>query len=242
MLRRGGQQSIDWAAETQATCGARGKEQYMPMTNRGNRCIYQLWAPVYDAIFGRLYAAGRRQTAASLAVRAGQRVLLPGVGTGADLPLLPEGTCAIGVDLSRAMLAQAQARLPLPSRAVVLICGDVQALPLGDGTCDAGLLTLIVSVAPDGAACVREAARVVRPGGPIMIFDKFLPDHARLGIGRRLLNVLARRIGTDINRRLSDLLAGSGCVVVDDRPSLFGGAYRAVVVQTANSLPARLTR
>jgi SAM-dependent methyltransferase len=212
------------------------------MTNRWNRFIYRLWAPVYDATLGRLYASGRRRTVAALTARAGQRVLLPGVGTGADLPLLPQGTCAVGVDLSPAMLARARARLPLPGRTAVLICGDVQAMPLGDGACDAGLLNLIVSVAPDGAACVREAARVVRPGGPIVIFDKFLPDSAALGMGRQLLNVLARRVGTDINRRLSDLLAGSGCAVVDDRPSMLGGAYRTVVAQTtvraAESAPA----
>lgn len=203
----------------------------MAMTNRWNRMIYRLWAPVYDAIFGRFYGAGRRRTVATLAVHTGQRVLLPGIGTGADLPLLPEGICAVGVDLSLAMLARAQARLPLPGLTVLLICADVQALPLGDGMCDAGLLNLIVSVAPDGAACVREAARVVRPGGSIVIFDKFLPDGAVPGIGRRLLNLLARRIGTDLNRRLSDLLAGSGCVVVTDQPSMFGGAYRTVVVR-----------
>jgi len=133
----------------------REEQQHMPMTNGWNRFIYRLWAPIYDAILGRFYAAGRRQTMAMLAVRAGQRVLLPGVGTGADLPLLAEGTCAIGVDLSPAMLARAQARQPLAGRTVLLVCGDVQNLPLGDGTCDAGLLNLIVSVAPDGAACVR---------------------------------------------------------------------------------------
>lgn len=207
----------------------------MSMTNRTNRLIYWLWAPVYDTLLGRFYAAGRQRTVATLAARAGQRILLPGVGTGADLPLLPEGTCAVGVDLSRAMLVRAKARLPLAGRTVLLICADVQALPLRDDACDAALLNLIVSVAPDGAACIREAARVVRPGGAIVIFDKFLPDTAVAGIGRRLLNMLARRIGTDLNRRLGDLLAGNGCTVVDDRPGEFGGAYRTVVVRIGDS-------
>ncbi len=203
------------------------------MTNRWNLLIYRLWAPVYDALFGLFYAAGRRRTVAILAARAGERVLLPGVGTGADLPLLPQRTSAVGVDLSRAMLAHAQARLPLPGRPVCLICADVQALPLRDGACDAALLTLIVSVAPDGAACLREAARVVRPGCRIVVFDKFLPDGATAGLGRRLLNQLARRLGTDINRRLGDLLAGSGCTLVADHPGELGGAYRSVVVKAA---------
>lgn len=207
----------------------------MSMSNRWNQLIYWLWAPVYDMLLGRFYAAGRRRTVATLAARAGQRILLPGVGTGADLPLLPEGTCAVGVDLSQAMLARSKARLPLAGHTVMLICADVQALPLRDNACDGALLDLIVSVAPDGAACIREVARVVRPGGAIVIFDKFLPDTAVAGIGRRMFNLLARGVGTDVNRRLSDLLAGSGCTIVDDRPGEFGGAYRTVVVRIGDS-------
>lgn len=203
----------------------------MAMSNQRNRRIYRCWAPVYDSVVGRLYAAGRRATMAALAPRPGQWVLLPGVGTGADLPLLPQGVSAVGVDLSPAMLARARAKLPLPGRTVLLICADVQALPLRGGVCDVGLLNLIVSVAPDGAACVREAARVVRPGGRMAIFDKFLPERATAGIGRRLLNLFARRVGTDINRRLGDLLASSGCAILADRPVAFGGAYRLIVVQ-----------
>lgn len=203
----------------------------MAMSNQRNRRIYRCWAPVYDALLGRLYAAGRQATMAALAPRPGQRVLLPGVGTGADLSLLPEGVSAVGVDLSPAMLARARVKLPLPGRSVLLICADAQALPLRAGVCDVGLLTLIVSVAPDGAACIREAARVVRPGGRMVIFDKFLPEGATAGIGRRLLNQYARRVGTDINRRLGDLLAGSGCAILADRPAALGGAYRIVVVQ-----------
>jgi len=60
-------------------------------------------------------------------------------------------------------VAGAPGRACIASRTVLLVCGDAQHLPLGDGTCDAGLLNLIVSVAPDGAACVREAVRVIRP-------------------------------------------------------------------------------
>jgi ubiquinone/menaquinone biosynthesis C-methylase UbiE len=157
----------------------------MAMSNRSNRRIYRCWAPVYDVLLGRLYAAGRRATMVALDPRPGQRALLPGVGTGADLPLLPEGVSAVGVDLSPAMLARARAQLPLSGRAALLICADAQALPLRDGICDVGLLTLIVSVAPDGAACIREAARVVRPGGKMVIFDKFLPEGATAGGGRR---------------------------------------------------------
>jgi phosphatidylethanolamine/phosphatidyl-N-methylethanolamine N-methyltransferase len=203
----------------------------MPLTNRWNQFIYRLWAPVYDRTFTRLFAVGRRQAIAALAPQPGQRLLLAGVGTGADLPLLPPGVQVVGVDLSPAMLRHARRRQARGTADVLLIQADAQALPLGDGVCDAALLNLIVSVVPDGGACLRETVRALRPSGRIVIFDKFLPDTARLGIIRRLLNAGARWFGTDINRRLSDILANSRCVVELNLPSLARGVYRVVVIK-----------
>jgi ubiquinone/menaquinone biosynthesis C-methylase UbiE len=203
----------------------------MPLTNRWNQFIYHLWAPVYDQAFTRLFAAGRRQAMAALAPRPGERLLLAGIGTGADLPLLPAGVRVVGVDISPAMLARGRARQERANADVLLLQADAQALPLRDGVCDAALLNLIVSVVPDGGACLSETVRALRPSGRIVIFDKFLPDDARLGIIRRLLNAGARWFGTDINRRLSDILAENRWVVERNLPSLARGMYRVVVVR-----------
>ena len=115
----------------------------MPLTNRWNQFIYRLWAPVYDRAFTRLFAAGHRQAIAALAPERGERLLLAGIGTGADLPLLPAGVQVVGVDLSPAMLARARVRQQRGNADVLLIQADAQALPLRDGVCDAALLNLI---------------------------------------------------------------------------------------------------
>jgi ubiquinone/menaquinone biosynthesis C-methylase UbiE len=203
----------------------------MRLTNRWNQFIYRLWAPFYDRAFTRLFAAGRRQAIAALAPQPGERLLLSGIGAGADLPLLPAGVQVVGVDLSPAMLARARVRQERGNADVLLIQADAQALPLRDGVCDAALLNLIVSVVPDGGTCLHETVRALRPSGRIVIFDKFLPDNARLGILRRILNAGARWFGTDINRRLSDILADSRWVVDHNLPSLARGMYRVVVVK-----------
>jgi phosphatidylethanolamine/phosphatidyl-N-methylethanolamine N-methyltransferase len=155
------------------------------LTNRRDRFIYRLWSPIYDGLFDRFfYPPGRRQAMQILDLHPGERVLLAGVGTGADLPLLPKGVRAVGVDLSPDMLARARAKLPLADRDVILVQGDAQALPLAAEQFDAALLNLVLSVVPDGAACLRETRRTLRPNGRAVVFDKFLPDDARLILRR----------------------------------------------------------
>jgi ubiquinone/menaquinone biosynthesis C-methylase UbiE len=203
----------------------------MQMNNHHNRAIYRRWAPIYDAALGRFFAPGRRLAASMLDVRRGERVLLLGVGTGADLALLPAGARAVGVDLSPEMLARAQARLPLPGVEVELREGDAQDPPVDPASFDAVLLGLVLSVVPDGAACLRAAVRAARPGGRIVIFDKLLADAREPSVARRLLNRVTTRLGTDVTRRFADLAAGLPCRVLRDEPSLLGGAYRVMLLE-----------
>jgi ubiquinone/menaquinone biosynthesis C-methylase UbiE len=206
----------------------------MKMTNRWNRVIYRLWAPVYDATVGHFFLPGRKQAIAVLNLQPGERVLLVGVGTGADLPLLPPGVQAVGMDLSPDMLAKARQKLPMPGREVILFEGDAQKLVVGEARFDAVIFNLILSVIPDGAACLRENLRALIPGGRAVIFDKFLPDGDQLTFGRRLLNLGSTLFGTDITRRFGDLSAGLEICVLQDEPSLLRGVYRVFLITTAH--------
>jgi phosphatidylethanolamine/phosphatidyl-N-methylethanolamine N-methyltransferase len=202
------------------------------LTNRRNRIIYRLWSPIYDGLFDRFFAApGRRRAMQVVSLQPGERVLLVGVGTGADLPLLPAGVVAVGIDLSPDMLGRAQARLPLEGREVTLVQGDAQSLPPDLGQFDAAVLNLVLSVVPDGAACLRETLRVLRPGGRAVIFDKFAPDGSRLGPGRRLVNLISTLCGTDVTRRLGDMIPQGECAKVHEEPSLLRGAYRVILMR-----------
>jgi len=203
----------------------------MKLTNRWNLTIYRLWAPIYDAALGQFFLPGRKRALELLDLQPGERVLLLGVGTGADLPLLPEGTAAVGVDLSPQMLEQAHRRLPLPGRAVELIRGDARQLLVEEGTFDALIFNLILSVIPDPADCLRENLRALRPGGRAVIFDKFLPDAGRPSPGRRLLNLGSTLLGTDITRRFGEMAQGAPIRVLRDEPSILKGMYRVILLQ-----------
>ena len=53
------------------------------------RSVYRRWAPVYDRLLGSVFREARRRSIASLNLLPVHDVLLVGVGTGLDLPLLP---------------------------------------------------------------------------------------------------------------------------------------------------------
>jgi phosphatidylethanolamine/phosphatidyl-N-methylethanolamine N-methyltransferase len=203
----------------------------MKMTNRWNRFIYRLWAPVYDATVGHFFQPGRERAMELLSLQTGERVLLVGVGTGADLSLLPKGVEATGIDISPDMLARAHQKLPLPGREVTLLQGDAQHLLVDEASYDAVIFNLILSVIPDGAACLRENLRALKPGGRAVIFDKFLPDDGRLTFLRRLLNMGSTLFGTDITRRFGNLAKGVGIQMVQDEPSLMKGTYRVLLIR-----------
>ncbi len=174
------------------------------MNNAYNLKLYSFYAPRYERLFGWLYARPQRRAVALLAVQPGERVFVPGVGTGMGLAELPMDAHITAIDLSPAMLAEAQRRLA--GRAIDFEAMDAQHVRFLDASFDAVLLSLILSVVPDGAAAFREAWRVLRPGGRAVVFDKFLPESDQLSLLRRAIGAVMRAIGTDPNRRLSQII------------------------------------
>lgn len=198
--------------------------------SKPNQAIYRFYAPVYDHLFGPLLNTCRRQSVQWLALCPGERLLIPGVGTGLDLPLIDANVHVTGVDISLDMLRQAAKK---PSAAVVdLQQMDAQALDLPVESFDAVLLNLILSVAPDGGKVLREAWRMLRPGGRIVIFDKFLPEDRALSPFRAALGTLIRLAGTDPNRCFSEMLTHiPEAQVIRNQPSLLCGQYRLILLR-----------
>jgi ubiquinone/menaquinone biosynthesis C-methylase UbiE len=202
----------------------------MKMTNQRNQVMYRLWAPVYDAILSRAFMPGRRRAMQALNLKPGERVLVAGVGTGEDLLLIPREVCATGIDLSPHMLLRAQGKITSLFARIPLVLGDAQRLPVPNDSFDAAILNLILSVVPDGRLCMQEALRALRPGGKMVIFDKFMSE-TNPSLLRKLANFFSTRIGTDINRRFIDMLPESGFRTLLDEPSLAGGMYRVIMIR-----------
>lgn len=109
----------------------------------------------------------------------GGRLLDIGTGTGRVLELLaPYFRVALGVDASKAMLALARARLAKPGLGHCAVrLADMYRLPLTDGSFDTAVLQMVLHYAEDPSGVMVETARVLAPGGRLIVID--LAPHAR---------------------------------------------------------------
>jgi ubiquinone/menaquinone biosynthesis C-methylase UbiE len=195
-------------------------------TNSWFRLKYTLQAPLYDRVAR--FDAERHRSIELLALRPGEKVLVLGAGTGADLPFLPPYVEVLATDLTPAMLEQARARV---RPGIELRVMDAHRLELPDAFFDAAILHMVLEVFRDPARCLAEAARVLRPGGRIAVFDKFLPDGRRPGPLRRGALALLNLVFTSTDRRMGDILAAAGAPLAVERDEPARGPYRHVLLR-----------
>jgi ArsR family transcriptional regulator len=114
------------------------------------------------------------------------RLLDIGTGTGRVLELLaPRVRQALGIDASKSMLALARGRLAGPDFAHCSVrLADMYRLPLPDRSYDTVVLQMVLHHAEDPGLVLAEAARVLRPGGRLLLID--LAAHDRQDLSTRL--------------------------------------------------------
>jgi ubiquinone/menaquinone biosynthesis C-methylase UbiE len=193
------------------------------------RWSYSLIAPIYDLVIALPLHKARKCSIKSLPVDATGKVLLSGIGTGLDLPLLPKLHQYAALDFNVAMLSRSRSRGA--ELQVEWVLGDSMALPFPDEHFDHVVLHLIVAVVPQPAQCLLEAARVLKPGGSVILLDKFLQP-GKLALFRRSLNPLSRLIATRMDVVFEDVICKVPQLsVVSDVPLLAGGWFRGIVME-----------
>jgi ubiquinone/menaquinone biosynthesis C-methylase UbiE len=115
----------------------------------------------------RLFADGRQWVCA----QATGEVLEVAIGTGRNLPYYPHDIRLTGIEFSPAMLELARRHAQQLDVEVDLRLGDAQALQLPDDSFDTVVCTLSLCAIPDERQAVAEMARVLRPGGGLLLLD-----------------------------------------------------------------------
>lgn len=157
---------------------------------------YARWAPIYDLVFAAVMQPGRSAAAAAIN-RLGGLVLDVGVGTGLELPMFDARVRLVGIDLSEPMLGRARSRIVAEGLAQVAGLAVMDATMLGfrDAAFDAAVAPYVLTVVPEPERVLDEIARVVRPGGEIVLVHHV---GAERGLGAAIeawLGKRSRRLG-----------------------------------------------
>lgn len=158
---------------------------------------YDRLAPVYDWLFGPVFRKGRAQAieVAEKAAGKGGRILEVGVGTGISLPFYSKDTRLVGADISEDMLKLARKRVEKLGLANVesIEVGDAENLRFEDDSFDVVMAQYVVSAVPNPHKALDEFARVVKPGGEIVVATRQGADRGlRKSIEKALMPVTTK--------------------------------------------------
>ena len=158
----------------------------------------------------------------------GPKVLEIGVGTGANLRYYPPGVSVTAIDVSEGMLARAQEKSARQGVAVALLQMDAQALDFPDATFDSVVATCVFCSVTDPVLGLREARRVCKPGGQVLLLEHVLARNQPWRGLMRLLNSLAVRMGGEnIDRETAENVRKAGLAIVREI-FLFGSIVELV--------------
>ena len=124
-------------------------------------------------------------------------VLEIAIGTGRNLPHYRAGVRLTGIDISPAMLDVARQRARELGIEADLRTGDAQALDFPDASFDTMVCTLAMCTVPDERQAIREARRVLRPGGAFVLFEHVRSPNPVVRAIQQVLDPLSVRFAAD---------------------------------------------
>ena len=207
------------------------------------RKAYARWAPVYDIVYDRLTEPAAR-CAVEAAMACGPRILEAGVGTGLSLGYYRPDVEVHGVDLSEDMLRRAREKVA--RRGLTHVRGlqvmDVCRLGYAEETFDAVAAQFLITLVPSPEQALTEFARVLKPGGEIILANHFGQADGALARVEQAVAPFCARIGWSSDfkvARIERWARTAGAEVVEVRPVFPGGFFKIMRVRKAEAaMPA----
>ena len=198
-------------------------------TNLWNKIRYTIYTPVYDSV-AKHFHRSRKLSIDALNIGDGDRVLIVGAGTGLDLEFLPKDCKVVATDITPSMVERIRQRNQSTQLDLQALVMDGQHLQFSDDSFDKVILHLILAVMPEPTLCIKEVERVLKPGGEVAVFDKFIRKGKQLSLTRKLLNPFTNLLFSDITRDFYDIIAVTQLKVLSDEEADLNGNFRRIKV------------
>ena len=169
------------------------------------------------------------------------RVLEIGIGSGLNLPFYGPGVTGIlGIDPSRTLLDRARRRAGAVGRAVVLLHGSAERIPLEAASVDTVVTTWTLCSIPDVAAALAEMCRVLRPGGELLFVEHGRSSERAVARWQDLITPAWKPLagGCHLNRPIATLVREAGFRSVECRTGYAPGPRPFTFMYEGRALPA----
>ncbi|MGP9819363.1 class I SAM-dependent methyltransferase [Salinarimonas sp. NSM] len=200
----------------------------------GQRRVYERWAPIYDRVYHKFLSDAHRKTAQAAAA-CGPDILEIGVGTGLVLPYYPRDARVCGVDLSIHMLAKAREKVLAGLPQVKLVAAmDACRLGFADASFDAVAVPFVITLVPDPEGALDECARVLKPGGEIVVASKLGRDRGPIAAVEDAVAPLMAKVGWSSAFKISRIATWAerrGLAVEEVAPLFPAGFFKLMRVR-----------
>lgn len=155
-----------------------------------------------------------------------------GVGTGKNMPYYPASVDIPAIDLTLGMLERAKKQAAGLNLDVDLHLGDVQALDFPDDTFDDVTATFVFCFVPNPVLGLQEVARVLKPGGRLLLLERARSTHPRIDARMDVLDpFVVRLMGLHIHRRTVENVRRSGLQIERVEELGTGSIFKLIVAQ-----------
>ena len=144
-------------------------------------------------------------------------VLEIGGGTGANLPYYPEGANITFIEPDTHMVRKLRRNIVRHKRSAAIVQQGGESLPFADASFDTVVTTLVLCMVSDADAVVREARRVLRPGGAFLFYEHVISPRPRGRWWQHRLNPAWKCLttGCNLNRDLTASIRNAGFTSVE---------------------------
>jgi len=203
-------------------------------SNRLNVIRYTLYAPAYSWS-AKVLEGSRARSIEKLDVQAGEKVLIVGAGTGNDLDHLPTGCRITATDITPAMVRRIEKRNKTLNHQLEALVMDGHKHPYNNNTFDKIILHLILTVIPNPVKALQEAERLLKPGGRIVVFDKFIPNGKKASLVRKFFNLFTIVLFSSLTLNFEQILSHTRLRVVSDDKADLKGYFRIILLEKAGT-------